>query len=134
MMKYIVVSCVLLTAVIFPGSAFSMGGAAPSATQEAPVVAAPKIGVQVIRVTAKQFEYVPNPIRVKGGIPVRLIITSQDVTHGFAIDALNINAKVEKGKDTVVEFTPNKPGSYDIYCNSFCGLGHFGMHGKLIVK
>ena len=73
-------------------------------------------------------------IVVKKGIPVRIILSSQDVTHGFAIDAFKVSASVEKGKDTVVNFTPDKTGTFDYYCSVFCGIGHLGMRGKITVK
>jgi heme/copper-type cytochrome/quinol oxidase subunit 2 len=122
---------ILFISAIFSIPAFPMGGTAPtppSATYQAPAA-----NVQVINVIAKQFEFIPNTINVKRGIPVRIILTSQDDTHGFAIDDLKINVSVEKGKQTIVDFTPNKSGTYEFYCSVFCGLGHMGMRGKLIV-
>ena len=40
---------------------------------------------QVIRVTARKFEYSPNEITVKKGVPVVLEITSLDRDHGFKL-------------------------------------------------
>jgi cytochrome c oxidase subunit 2 len=122
---------ILFAAAALSNPAFPMGGpapSAPSATYEAPAA-----GMRVIRVIAKQFEYVPATIDVKKGVPVRVVLTSQDVTHGFAIDAFKINVSVEKGKETVVDFTPNRSGTYEYYCSVFCGYGHMGMRGRLNV-
>lgn len=89
-----------------------------------------------IQIKAKRFSFTPNEITVQKGQPVRLLITALDVSHGFAIDAFKIKKKidVEAEEPTVVEFTPDKEGVYDFYCVVFCGSGHEGMRGKLIVK
>jgi len=111
-------------------SAFAMG----SAPVQPPVTAVilPS-GVQEIHVTAKQFEFSPNLIQVKKGIPVRIVLTSMDVTHGFALDAFNVNATITREAPTTVEFTPDRTGTFDFHCSVFCGLGHAGMSGKVIV-
>jgi cytochrome c oxidase subunit II len=129
MRKYLILFVVFAAALSSP--AFPMGGPAPtppSASYEAPAANA-----RVITIIAKQFEYIPATITVKKGVPVRLILTSQDVTHGFAIDAFKINVTVEKGKETVVDFTPDRAGTFEYYCSVFCGYGHMGMRGTLTV-
>jgi cytochrome c oxidase subunit 2 len=30
--------------------------------------------------------------------------------------------------------TFEEPGTYHVICNEYCGQGHSGMHGKLIVR
>jgi cytochrome c oxidase subunit 2 len=115
----------------------SGGAATPKAGKKAPLSG--KAAVQVskvrtIKVLAKQFEFIPKTIVLKKGVPVRLVFTSQDVTHGFAVDAFKINVTIEKGKDTVLDFTPDKTGTFDFYCSYFCGFGHHDMRGKLIVN
>jgi cytochrome c oxidase subunit II len=130
-MKKLLFLLVVFAVAMVSSPAFSMAGPAPIA----PVVKyeAPAANAQVINVSAKQFEFIPSEITVKKGVPVRIILTSQDVTHGFAIDALKINVSVEKGKNAIVDFTPTSVGTYEFYCSEFCGLGHMGMRGKLMV-
>lgn len=64
---------------------------------------------------------------------MKIYITSIDVAHGFAIDAFGIDEKVEKGKLTIIEFTPDKTGEFEIKCSIFCGARHGRMKSKLIV-
>lgn len=90
--------------------------------------------MQEISVIAKQFEFIPSQIVVENGRPVKIYATSLDVTHGFYIGDFKVNQLIEKGKLTVIEFTPNKSRVYDFQCSKFCGLGHQGMKGKLVVK
>jgi len=90
--------------------------------------------VHEIQVTAKKYEFSPNPIRVKKGEPVKLIITATDHDHGFSLEAFHIKQKVKKGEPTTIEFTPDKAGTFPFKCSVFCGMGHGGMKGTLIVE
>jgi cytochrome c oxidase subunit 2 len=71
---------------------------------------------------------------VKQGERIRLRITATDRKHGFEIRALGIKAELEKGKETAVEFDATQVGEYEMHCSVFCGFGHKGMKGKLIVE
>lgn len=90
---------------------------------------------QVIKITAKKFEYSPNEIRIKKGVPVILEFTSLDRTHGFTIPEMDgIRATIEPGKTTRVRLVPQKAGTYDFFCDVFCGEGHENMTGRIIVE
>ena len=128
-----------LLVVISSAHAMAMGGPPESGSHMVPTSAAASFetapaDVHVVRITAKQFEYLPKTFTVKKGSPVRIILTSADVAHGFAIDAFQINVRVEKDKDTIVDFTPDKAGTFDYYCTVFCGIGHAGMRGQMTVQ
>lgn len=88
----------------------------------------------IIQVTAKRWEFIPNPIKVKQGDRVRLEIVSQDVDHSFSLPDFNIDEKLEPGKEVVVEFVADKKGIFDFRCAILCGVGHSGMKGQLIVE
>jgi len=87
----------------------------------------------VIHLTAKKFEYSPNVITVKKGEPVVIEIVSSDRKHGFTIAALGIRSDVAPGATNVVRFTPQATGTFDFHCDLFCGSGHEGMAGTLVV-
>ncbi len=90
---------------------------------------------QVIKITAKRFEYNPNEIRIKTGVPVVLEFTSLDRMHGFTVPDLGgIRATIEPGKVTRVRIVAPKAGVYEFHCDIFCGDGHEGMTGKIIVE
>ena len=90
---------------------------------------------QVIKITAKKFEYSPNEIRIKKGVPVVLEFTSLDRVHGFTVPSLGgIRATIEPGKVARVRFIAPKAGTYNFHCDLFCGDGHEGMTGKIIVE
>ena len=86
-----------------------------------------------IKITAKRFEFEPNTITVQKDKPVRLLITSLDVQHGFAIEEFGINQQIKPNSTTVVEFTPMRAGRFKFACSIYCGEGHEDMMGELIV-
>lgn len=112
---------------------FLTAGSFPAA-QQASKEAVQEPPVHEIRMTAKKYEYSPSEIRVKQGERVRLLITALDRKHGFAIKDLNIKTELEKGKETVVEFTADRPGEYKFKCSVRCGWRHRWMNGKLVVE
>ena len=87
-----------------------------------------------VKLTAKQFSFSPSEVRVKKGERVRLVVTSEDVSHGIAIPAFNVNLQLNPGDTGTAEFVADKAGSYPFFCNVFCGSGHRDMKGTLIVE
>lgn len=87
-----------------------------------------------IEVTARQFSFTPNPIRVKLGEMIRLKIKSLDVVHGFSLPEFGINEILQPGKEIQVEFQATRKGSFQFFCSVVCGLDHSGMRGTLIVE
>ena len=107
--------------------------------------------IHEIQMTAKKYEFSPDPIRVKKGERVRLVITAIDHDHGFKIgnvpDGASSNDKaglvfaseqecwqLKKGETTMIEFVAKTPGTYSFKCCHTCGLGHKGMKGQIIVE
>lgn len=93
-----------------------------------------KEAVKSFTVTAKQWSFDPATITVKKGDRVKLAIKSIDVSHGFALSAFNVNQNLEPGQEVTVEFVADKTGSFPFFCSVFCGSGHGGMRGTLIVE
>ena len=87
----------------------------------------------VIRITAKRFEYSPNEIRLKKGVPVVLEFTSLDRLHGFSCPDLGIRTDIPPGKTSRVRVVPDKVGTFPFHCDIFCGEGHEDMTGKFVV-
>ena len=88
---------------------------------------------QVIQVTAKRFEYSPKEITVKKGVPVVLEFTTLDRLHGFNCPGLGIRMDIRPGKVNTLRFVPDKVGTFPFHCDNFCGSGHEGMRGTIIV-
>ncbi len=88
---------------------------------------------QVIRITAKKFEYNPKEITLKNGVPVVLEFTSLDRLHGFNCPELGVRADIKPGQVTRVRVTPQRTGDFEFHCDNFCGSGHAGMTGMFHV-
>ncbi len=92
-----------------------------------------QLPTQEVSVIAKQFTYYPDQLVVRKGQPLRLYLTSTDVTHGFSLPAFKIDRQIKKGEIATIDFVPDKAGTFPFHCSVFCGLGHLGMTGKLVV-
>lgn len=88
---------------------------------------------EVIKITAKKFEYNPKEITLKKGVPVVLEFTSLDRLHGFKCAALGVRADIKPGQVTRVPVTPQKVGDFEFHCDNFCGSGHGNMAGVIHV-
>ena len=106
-------------------------------TKETEVVAENKPAadsVKEFKITAKRFQFEPSTIEVSKGDRVRLLVTSTDVPHGISITEYGINERLDPGTPKTIEFTADKEGTFTAFCSVFCGSGHSGMKGRLIVK
>jgi heme/copper-type cytochrome/quinol oxidase subunit 2 len=107
--------------------------------------------VQVFEMTAKKYEYSASPVHVKVGTKVQLKITAIDHDHGFKVSSVPDGAssgdkpglvfaseqecwQLKEGETTLIEFLPQKPGTYTFKCCHTCGLGHKGMKGQIVVE
>ncbi len=90
--------------------------------------------VKEFTVTAKNWDFTPATITVNKGDRVRLKITSADVPHSFTLPDFKIDQKLEPGIVATVEFTADRAGEFGFRCMVFCGSGHRGMKGTLVVK
>lgn len=116
-----------------------------------PAGAAQKEDSQVIEITAKKYEFNPGEVHVKRGTHVQLRIRALDRTHGFTIQLYPEGAKqegapglgfaepqekwkIEKGETQVIDFVAERAGVYPFKCAVFCGFGHRGMKGRLVVE
>lgn len=76
-----------------------------------------------------------GPITVRQGEKVRLRLTSNDVLHGFILEAYGIEIdEVYPGKVKEFDFVADGPGSFPFACTILCSGDHRDMKGKLIVE
>ena len=62
------------------------------------------------------------------GRPVKFVVTSDDVLHGFSIDALGVAMDANPGVWVAAPIvTPDKIGTYTARCIELCGLYHAYM-------
>lgn len=98
-------------------------------------LAAQAAPARVIAVTAARFQFDPAVIEVEQGEAVSLRLRSLDGKHGIEIKAYGVKVTIPKGGEVVsLDFVADKPGTFPFACSEYCGSGHRGMRGTLVVK
>jgi cytochrome c oxidase subunit 2 len=112
-----------------------------AASAQAPQYAIPRNAME-IHVVAKQWMWKtqqPSGVReidelhVPVDTPIKLIMTSQDVIHSFAVPAFRIKQDVLPDRLTATWFEANKVGTFHLFCTEYCGTDHSRMIGKIVV-
>ncbi len=77
--------------------------------------------------------HVDEDLHVPVDTPISLVMTSEDVIHGFYIPAFRLKHDVVPGRYIKLWFKATTPGEYQIYCTQYCGTGHSNMWSKVVV-
>ena len=93
-----------------------------------------KVTHETIVMTAEHFHFTPDVVKVKQGTLVTIRIKALDGMHGFKLGAFGIDERIEENDAKVIEFYAEEKGEYTFKCSHFCGIGHLGMNGKIIVE
>ena len=88
---------------------------------------------RVIKVSVRRFSFTPHEITVKKGEPVVFELTSEDIFMGMNIPDFGVRSDIVPGKTMQLALTPDKAGTFTFLCDVFCGDGHEGMSGTLVV-
>lgn len=88
----------------------------------------------VIKVTAKNWAFVPPTITLKLNQTVKLEFVATEGIHGITIPDLGVDDVVNiQSTATTVEVTPKKVGTFVAHCAVFCGAGHAKMILTIVV-
>jgi len=83
------------------------------------------------RMWSWSFEYPDgrreNKLYVPVSKPIKVQLISTDVLHSFFVPAFRVKRDTVPGMETYVWFEATEPGSYDIFCAEYCGVGHADM-------
>ncbi len=89
----------------------------------------------VITITAKEYEFQPNNIKLKAGEKITLIIKNEGVTpHDLKIENESFSIKtklIAPGSEEKLEFVLPTKGEYKFYCTLHIDKG---MEGKIIAE
>jgi cytochrome c oxidase subunit 2 len=66
-------------------------------------------------------------LHIPAGLPVDVLITSEDVIHSFWVPRLAGKMDAIPGRTNRARLIADEPGEYDGLCAEFCGLHHAGM-------
>lgn len=101
---------------------------APQPAQRAPTTLTQE--VQIF-----SYGYSPSTIRAIQGDNLTLeLLTTDGLTHGFAIAELEISQRVEPGRTTTINVPTNNPGEYRVYSNVASHAGSGQMQATLIIE
>lgn len=81
-----------------------------------------------------QYEINPATIEVNLGDTVELLVTSDDVVHGFSIAGYGIDELIYPGHPTWIIFEADTAGTFEMACSIYCDVGHYDMIGQFIVS
>ena len=92
---------------------------------------------QRVNVKAEQFAFLMARSTVRAGRPVRFVLTSADVNHGFAVfnssNVLLFQIQVMPDHTQQYVYTFKQPGVYHVLCFEYCGVGHDEMKATFTV-
>ena len=89
---------------------------------------------RTIGIVARKFEFVPDGIHVGVGENVILELTAPEETMGFNLFDFGVRTDIVPGRTATLRLAPDKAGTYYFHCDVFCGSGHEGMSGTLVVS
>lgn len=90
--------------------------------------------------------HVNTTMHLPVGVPVKMVINSQDVIHDVGLPHFRLKMDAVPGIPTTQWFTPkvttaemkkktgNPEFTYEIACDQLCGANHFAMRGVIIVE
>ena len=126
------------TAATFFAFIFVFWWAAAVQIEDVPI---PKDAME-IHVVAKQWMWkIEHPngqreidaLHVPLGVPIKLVMTSQDVIHSFFVPAFRVKQDVLPGRYTELNVTPDRVGTFRLECAEYCGTDHSAMTGGVTV-
>lgn len=96
-----------------------------------------------IDIQSSMAGFTPSEIRVTAGTTATFdwwtqdaAVHLQDGVHTMIAPDLGLNeALPAEGRRTVTWQVPNRPGTYDVYCDTCCGgVDSPTMHGKIVIE
>ncbi|HVM15635.1 MAG TPA: cupredoxin domain-containing protein [Egibacteraceae bacterium] len=85
-------------------------------------------------VTMVGFEFEPDELTVPADREARFVVSNADLAlHTFTVDELGVDVIVKPRSEGLVEFTPERPGVYLLYCRPHTQDGQ-GMVATLTVE
>lgn len=81
-----------------------------------------------------EFYFEPADVTVKRGETVTIVLSNDGaIAHNISVDEFNVDETYDAGRTVNVTFTPDKAGTYRMYCDE-PGHTEAGMVGTLTVE
>jgi cytochrome c oxidase subunit II len=75
-----------------------------------------------------------NEVHLPVGRPVKVLLRSKDVLHDFYVPHFRVKMDAVPSLASGAWFIPTKTGTFELACAEYCGLGHYGMRGRVVVE
>ncbi len=82
---------------------------------------------------SKNYDWGQFTLELEQGEKYRLHLATLDMAHAIVVRELRLMNRIKVGEFKVIEFSPSTAGTFDLICGQFCGSGHGGMVGKMII-
>ncbi len=69
-----------------------------------------------------------STITVPNDTDVYILVTTQDVLHGFHVPEMGLKVDAVPGRTNVIKTHTLEEGSYQGYCSEYCGVAHSQMY------
>jgi heme/copper-type cytochrome/quinol oxidase subunit 2 len=86
-----------------------------------------------IEIRASHEGFDPAVVTLRKGETVRIVLTSADGEHCFAVDALRVEKRIRPGRKTTFDLTLDRAGRFPFYCCVESGRAAEIERGELIV-
>ncbi|GMQ99208.1 MAG: hypothetical protein BMS9Abin18_0024 [Zetaproteobacteria bacterium] len=86
-----------------------------------------------IYLLARNYDWGKFILELEKGKSYRLHLASLDMRHAIVVHELELMNRIKPDEFKVIEFTPGKAGRFRLICGEWCGTGHAGMVGTIIV-
>ena len=91
-----------------------------------------------VYIGAYQWSWDGLPMVIEAGTSYTFHLSSYDVQHGFSVRrASNLSQQVTlqvlPDYEWANEMQFHEPGTFEVVCNEYCGVGHSAMHGVFYV-
>mgnify|MGYP003346399418 CR=1 FL=1 len=86
----------------------------------------------IVNLTALQFAFIFNypganitsgELHIPVNHPIELRMKANDVIHAFWVPQFRLKQDIIPGQQTILTFTPTRPGKYPIVCAELCEIG-----------
>lgn len=92
--------------------------------------------IELIARAPEHGNWYPREFKLSYGKEAKILIRNiETVTHGFAIPDFNVAVKeIKAGETAVVQFTPDRKGTFPFMCTVWCSDEHLHMTGEIVVE
>ena len=80
------------------------------------LVASGATGQDDVRLEASRNGFKPKAVSLRKGETARILLTTIDDEHCFAVDGLRVEKRIVRGKTTTLELTVDRTGTFPFHC------------------